>query len=282
MTQPAPTAGAARPERTYTYDTATKKTTVTIAGFSGTAESVTYDSQGQRHRPRPQRPGSPPRPSGTPPQSRWPPSRPTARRRRRSTHLDAQVTDAYGPAPTACFNATTYLPVATPVHTTGCGVAVPHTHNGYDQGITGLAAAYWTNGTFAGGRPACTRTIGSADQTWSSPPVTGAKWSARLTGTIDLGTAGTWTFGSETTQTVHVYHLGRPGHRQHPRQRRARHLVGQLQLGHRSRSPPPASTRSTSISAAAGRRPTGSTCVTPRPAVARSRCRAQCSTPTTG
>ena len=41
--------------------------------------------------------------------------------------------------------------MSNPQGTTGCGIAaVPHTHHGYDGGITGLAETFWANGQFAG------------------------------------------------------------------------------------------------------------------------------------
>src|SRR5690606_9505445 len=89
---------------------------------------------------------------------------------RTTTHYDhaSRPVTVYGAAPVASFNGAG-LPV-----TPG---TVPVTTKGYDEGIPGLAAAFWDNQHLAGG-PVLHETgpdpaTGDADQDWaSSPPVT--------------------------------------------------------------------------------------------------------------
>lgn len=125
---------------------------------------------------------------------------------------NSNVTDTYGPAPTACFSATApYLPLA---NLSGCGVdVVPHTHYGYDEGVTGPETGLWSNLTLSG--PPCQETTGlggdtSLSHVWGSAAPSCADssgaWSLQMTGLIDLPTAGTWTFqlASQSNLTVSV------------------------------------------------------------------------------
>ncbi|MBO0879566.1 MAG: hypothetical protein J2P17_04190 [Mycobacterium sp.] len=237
ITQPAPTPGAPapgglRPSRTYTY--ASDHTDVSIAGFSpssGYAARTAYDAQGRII----QQSDS----AGHVTTTVWgtataPNSycvataacgtdqplvtaNPAGLQTSMAYDRSGNVTDAYGPAPLACFsggwpNGVTpiapvvgYAPVANPQGTAGCGVAtIPHTHSGYDEGVTGLAASFWSNGQAAGAvakhslgaggtQPAglCQNTTDTLCAHWDAgaPPVssdTSGHWSLRLTGTINL------------------------------------------------------------------------------------------------
>jgi len=233
VVQPAPTPGAARPTRTYTYSSGS--TAVSIAGFSpssGYSEKDAYDSEDritQTFNSVGQATTTVWNTDDLPIVTADPDGDQT------STVYDAygNVTDTYGPAPLACFSGgwpanvtptapvTGYLPVSNPQGTSGCGVAVPHTHNGYDEGITGLAATYWSNGQSAGAPVMhATGTPGSSSSfcggatglcaEWAagSPPVgsdSSGTWSMRLTGTITLPDTGGYDFGLNTSQPISVY-----------------------------------------------------------------------------
>ncbi|HSX05923.1 MAG TPA: DUF2599 domain-containing protein [Candidatus Saccharimonadales bacterium] len=121
----------------------------------------------------------------------------------------SRLTDTYGPAPSTWFG-TDRKPLTTPTDYTP---QVPHDQTGYDQGINGLATAYYnevsaTNGTGGStavlfGAPKSHATgIGPSNgdvlQTWNgTPPFTpdsGDGWGASLTGDIHLTTTGTYNF----------------------------------------------------------------------------------------
>jgi RHS repeat-associated protein len=117
--------------------------------------------------------------------------------------------------------------VANPQGTAGCGTAVPHAHNGYDEGMSGLAATYWTNGRLAGpaashatgtggspGSSFCAATSGVCAQ-WpaGSPPMSSdasGHWGLRLTGTINVPVNSGLDFGITTTQPTTVSIDGNP------------------------------------------------------------------------
>ena len=254
VVQPAPTSGAARPARTYTY--ATNRTDTAIAGFtpaSGYAARTTYDTQGRIV----QQNDSSGRTTTTvwgnatapgnactnPCGSDQPIVTATPDGEQTSTvyNTNGDATDVYGPAPLACFSGgwpsgitptapvQGYLPVANPQSTAGCGIAaVPHTHNGYDEGMTDLAASLWSNGQSAG--PAgmhatgpggtqpqslCGATSGRLCAHWAAgaPPISSdasGHWSLRLTGTITLASAGAYTFGTASSQAITVSVDGTP------------------------------------------------------------------------
>ena len=266
VTQPAPTPGAPRPGRTYTYSPAADgsgSSYVQIAGFTpgdaaggvtGYAERTDYDAEGRVIRETDS--------AGHTTTTVWGKATewgslcnatcgadeplatvgPDGEQTSSVYDQDGRVTDTYGPAPTACFSGgwpanatptapvTGYLPVTNPQGTAGCGVAVPHTHNGYDEGITGLAATYWPNGQFAGapamhatglgsqpqpqawcgtGGGLCAQwTQGSAPE-WagSSVPIptdSNGNWSLRLTGTINIPANRGINFVVEASQAVTV------------------------------------------------------------------------------
>lgn len=229
------------PQRTYTYNSGS--TDVSIAGFtpsSGHATRTQYDTAGRilyQENSVGAANGSGSQAALTVWDSADQPIASIA-----ATHLqtstvydnNGNVTDVYGPVPWQCFEPNTwpsgispgaplggsagYLPVANPLTTSGCGVVVPHTHNGYDEGITGLAETFWSNGQFAG--PAAqhgTGPSGSLDPSFcgassgvlcaqwpaGSPPVAtdpAGGWSLRLTGTFNLAAAGTYPFGLSDSQ----------------------------------------------------------------------------------
>jgi RHS repeat-associated protein len=233
VTQPSPDSYGPRPERTYAY--ASGATTVSIAGFnpaSGYAKKSAYDSQGRITRQY--------TPSGLATSYAWDnaghpiaTADPAGEQTTTIYDLHGDVTDTYGPAPVSCFSGgwpagvtapgapfIGYLPVASPQNTTGCQTAVPHEHTGYDEGITGLAATYWSNGQFAGAaalhgtgaggsEPStfCGATGGVLCAEWpaGSPPVTvdaSGAWALRLTGFIAISQAQAYTFKVADSQPV--------------------------------------------------------------------------------
>ncbi|MFF7474607.1 RHS repeat-associated core domain-containing protein [Streptomyces sp. NPDC008092] len=258
VTQPAPTPGAARPARTYTY--ATDHTDTAIAGFapaSGYESRTFYDAQGRIV----QQLDSAGHATTTVWANATTPggdctgvcgtdqavvtATPAGLQTSTVYDVHGNVTDTYGPAPLACFAGgwptgvtpkapvVGYLPVSNPQDTSGCGVAkIPHTRNGYDDGMAGLAATFWANGQAAG--PAASHSFnpggsqsaalcGTSGGTsggmlcahWDagSPPTgsdTAGQWSMRLTGTISLATAGSYTVGAATSQAITVNLDGTP------------------------------------------------------------------------
>ncbi len=230
VTQPAPTPGAARTSRTYTYSPNSVANTaqVSISGFnptSGYATWVKWDSQGRIIEQK----DSEQRVTRT----IW---HPTIDRVLSSIDpLSLQVanvydqvtnllTDSYGPAPASCFSTSSpYTP------TGSCPITVPRTQHRYDEGINGLAATFWDNPYFAGGPkkhgtgpggtgptgPGCT--VDTFCTQWNTLPVTPSgvtrpslhdanhqfTWSMRLTGIIDVPTS--FRILTATTQKVVVY-----------------------------------------------------------------------------
>jgi RHS repeat-associated protein len=223
VTQPAPTVGAAQPGRSYCYPDSPptssctpspSTTTVSVAGFSpasGYATKAVYNATGEII--------SQAGPTGAATTTTWD----TAERPVTSVNPaglqtttvydnNSNVIDSYGPAPTACFATTApYLPLA---NLSGCGVsAVPPTHNGYDEGITGPNTSLWSNNSLSG--PPCQDTTGLGSDTslthvWGSTvpacASTGGAWSLGLTGLINLPATGTWTFqlASQSNLTVSI------------------------------------------------------------------------------
>jgi RHS repeat-associated protein len=115
-------------------------------------------------------------------------------------------TDQYGPAPSAWYGADR-------VPLTANAPDVPHTQSGYDEGINGLASAYYNVGTASNGSGSSAKllegapkdhatgvgpTNGDVVKDWgATPPITpdaGKGWGARLSGDIHLTAGGNHTF----------------------------------------------------------------------------------------
>ena len=104
--------------------------------------------------------------------------------------------DAYGPAPASCFDPTA---PAAPTSTAGACADIPRTSTGYDEGMTGLAAAWWDNDNKAG-----PTTIHSTLPLGTLPPGVApaaglpgtGPYSGTLTGRIQLPTTGAYTFAA--------------------------------------------------------------------------------------
>jgi RHS repeat-associated protein len=238
VTQPAPTPGAQRTARTYTYTVNGVANTakVSISGFnpaSGWATWVKWDDQGRIVEQK----DSEQRLTRTV----W-----DAGIDRVLTSIDPLdlqtvnvydavtflLTDTYGPAPASCFS------TAAPYTPTGaCAVAVPRTQHRYDEGINGLAATFWNNPYLAGSPvkhttgpqgtgptgPGCT--ANTLCTQWNTLPVSAPAggwisrpspndanhsftWSMRLSGIIDVPTS--FRILTATTQQVDIYLNGTP------------------------------------------------------------------------
>ncbi|WP_176926858.1 PA14 domain-containing protein [Actinokineospora alba] len=193
---PIPTQGASRPTRTYRPDPPNSRTFVDIGGISppiGFSTLVTYDDA--------YRLLSTTDATGKVTSQTWSgkdqllTSTDSAGRVSTKTY-DAQdrPVDDYGPAPASCFTGQ--------VPTAACAATVPHSRTNYDEGINGLAVAWYANGTLSGAPKVYTTGMGLADGrmegTWASgvsptPGIPGGAYSFRLTGEITFPNTGTYT-----------------------------------------------------------------------------------------
>lgn len=118
--------------------------------------------------------------------------------RKSTTIYDARhnPTDSYGPAPANCFGVDR-RPLPSPP--TGCD-KIPHTSTAYDESLTGLAGTWWTNTTMAGAANAYSTNTPGNTAFDSAPPAGGltvaGAYSGRLTGQLQVDTAGTYHFGT--------------------------------------------------------------------------------------
>ncbi|MES2171725.1 MAG: PA14 domain-containing protein [Actinomycetota bacterium] len=195
VTLPAPdgTTVASQPQKTYTYSTGS--TAVDVSGQTGHAETVTYDS-GMRQLTATSA-------MGLTAAQTWSNkdqllSVTDATGHESTTIYDLRTdraTDTYGPAPVSCFAAD-----RTPLST--CPIVPAHTSTGYDQGLTGLNAAYYTNPQLAGAPALFTlglvgATDGTINTAWGTsapaPGIPATNFSVRLTGTLTFPAPGTYT-----------------------------------------------------------------------------------------
>ncbi|MBY8863557.1 hypothetical protein K7711_44310 [Nocardia sp. CA2R105] len=112
-------------------------------------------------------------------------------------------TDSYGPAPASCFNGQT--------PTAQCAGTMPYTHVGYDEGLTGLSAALYSNPVLSG-IPAVWQTgVGTSDgslsRNWTNaaPVANTGGWSARFTGEIQFPAAGAYGVGFTAVDGVRLW-----------------------------------------------------------------------------
>ena len=130
-------------------------------------------------------------------------------------------TDQYGPAPSAWFDTTATDKSTYAINTTTANTPtstytnqVPHSQSGYDEGIQGLAAAYYDASTASNGTGSSTKVLfgsprshqtgigaagGDVIRTWgTNQPITPSLntygWGLRLTGYIKLPEVGNHTF----------------------------------------------------------------------------------------
>ncbi len=229
VTQPAPTPGATRSRRVYSYDLAKKEAWVNVDGFvasSTYATRLTWDDQGRVTKSEDA--------GGRATETTWDTTVDRVLKSKDAAGLQTTdvydtftnlLTDRYGPAPASCFSTNApYTPAG------ACSVTVPRTQYRYDEGIDGLAATFWSNPYFAGtparhgvgpggtgpsgpGCPAdtlCTQWATNAlpvtpsgvtrPSSQTSSPFT---WSMRLTGIVDLSIPAL--LQASTTQRVMLY-----------------------------------------------------------------------------
>ncbi len=112
-----------------------------------------------------------------------------------------RATDQWGPAPASLFT-----PEGLPQATT----QIPHTHTGYDEGLSGLATRYWDTPNRTG--PVGAQTLGltapsgSLFGSWTSPPVgTDNSWSLRSVGTLNAPTTGAYGFELQSSGPTKVF-----------------------------------------------------------------------------
>ena len=107
----------------------------------------------------------------------------------------------WGPWLDSCFQNPSAAPGSgtprPPVQSAACDQAMPHTTTGYDEGLTGLATAWWSNLTQSGAATGHSTTVPAAYGTTiphsSLPAASG--YSARFTGNLTLP-AGTYSFAA--------------------------------------------------------------------------------------
>ncbi|MBP2325458.1 RHS repeat-associated protein [Kibdelosporangium banguiense] len=206
VTQPPPAVGQPRPAHAYRYVTATE-TQMDLAGLSpaaGFARKVTFDEAYRTltDTDATQRTS----------RSEWnvkdqQVATIDAAGRKSTTiydHAD-RVTATYGPAPETCF--TGLLPKPE------CDVTVPRTHTAYDEGINGLAVAFYDNDMLTGAPKVHSTGLGEPDgkfvKNWAmSAPVTGIPadhFSLRATGEIVFPQAGDYTLRVFANDGVRVW-----------------------------------------------------------------------------
>ena len=210
---PADGGPAPRLKKTYAYDLAAKRSTVSVAGVANSTSAVTYDSEWRQV--------SATSPMGVTSTQQWHPTKDLVLSAADSLGMTSttiydpatdRATDSYGPAPAACFSASG-RPVAAPAATTGCGILPAHTATTYDGGMQGLQATYYANKSLAGKPSLIAFGIGGAagavDRNWAAAsPGTGIaadNWSLRLTGLVTFPAAGQYTFVTNSDDGARVW-----------------------------------------------------------------------------
>ncbi|HZN16013.1 MAG TPA: PA14 domain-containing protein [Acidimicrobiales bacterium] len=132
---------------------------------------------------------------------------PTGRYAVKAYDEQGRLTDTWGPANASCFSGNPLRPNGTCFNP-----PVAHTFAAYDEGITGLAVAYWNNTTETG--PVTLHKTGACGQSnvscdWGAgSPATGIStdaWSMRMTGEITLSSTGDWKFGAWADGFAAIY-----------------------------------------------------------------------------
>ncbi|MFI6168522.1 PA14 domain-containing protein [Nocardia sp. NPDC051052] len=192
-----------RPMHGYRYDIANKKAFMGIGGLNTlNVRTVTWDDGGRLT--------SSTDAVGDTTRSEWnDKDKPTAlidSTGRRSTaiydHAD-RPTDAYGPAPQACFDGDLPKPE--------CADAMPHTRQTYDEGLQGLETAIYDNPHLVGVPKEWRTGVGTPDGTLSrnwgaTPPVANtAGWSGRFTGEIQFPATGEYQLGFTAVDGVRLW-----------------------------------------------------------------------------
>lgn len=206
ITQPAPTPGQPRPRHGYRYvsGTETKVDAAGLAPASGSFRDVTFDAAYRQLTDTDA--------TGVTTRQEWDAKdNPTATvdgaGRRSTTVYDYadRPTDRYGPAPSSCF--TGQLPTA------GCAGTIKHGHNDYDQGMAGLAVAYYANQQLAGAPAHYSTGLGDPSGAFAHDWGTGSPdasipadhFSLRATGYVTLPDAGTYSFRVRVDDGVRLW-----------------------------------------------------------------------------
>lgn len=193
VTGAAPRVAAARPSTSVSYQSAAS-TSVAIAGISGTARTVTFDTSGRTLTDTDA--------VGRVTTTSWASGidavlRTTAGGRTTVNVYDAgwHLVDTFGPATTSCFTSTappagaqyqSYRPNGT------CTGSVAQVHTDYDHNLQGLQGTHWSTNNFTQapvGSAMGPGAGGNVDYAWPDPAapagVTGSdNWSARYTGLL--------------------------------------------------------------------------------------------------
>lgn len=203
---------ADRPIKTFAYPAA-NTTTVQVAGLSGNANTVTYDSAWRQL--------TSASAMGVTVTQQWHPLKDLVQSttdhlgRKSTTIYDAvtdRATDNFGPAPAACFTAAGTA-IANPITAPGCGILPAHTSAIYDGGMNGLQASFYNNRSLSGKPNLVDLGIGGAggaiDRNWGagSPgtDVNADNFSLRLTGLITFPTAGEYTIATNSDDGSRVW-----------------------------------------------------------------------------
>ncbi|OXM58670.1 hypothetical protein CFP71_01715 [Amycolatopsis thailandensis] len=192
----------------YRYDSANRTTYVDTAGLSptvGFASKVTYDDA--------DRTLSTTDSAGRVSAQEWGPkdlplstTDPAGRKSTTVYDYADRPVDSYGPAPASCFNG--QLPNGS---CPGGGMA--HGHNGYDEGLNGLAVSWYDNDKLSGAPKVYTTGLGTADgsfvKNWSSATpgdnLPGDHFSLRATGDVVFPAAGDYTLRLLADDGVRVW-----------------------------------------------------------------------------
>ncbi|MEV6071935.1 PA14 domain-containing protein [Nocardia sp. NPDC052001] len=196
---------ATRAQRSYAYDFPGHQAAVNVAGLSpqgGFYRKVTWDDAGRGL--------TDTNADGVTRSTEWNAKDkvtadidPAGRRSTTVYDYADRPVDLYGPAPASCFNGLT--------PTAACAASVPHTRNGYDEGIAGLQTAFYDNPSLSGVPKIWQTGIGTPDGSlaanWGpTPPVanTGG-WSGRFTGEIQFPAVGAYGVGFTTVDGVRMW-----------------------------------------------------------------------------
>ena len=194
VTLPAPdgVTGSSRPQKSYSYGAGTA--TVDVAGLSGHANTVTYDS-GWRTTSSTSALGLTSSQTWSNKDQLLTSTDPWGHESSTAYSSDTDLpTDSYGPAPTSCFTSTGTL-------SGSCPITPAHTSTVHDSGLTGLSVSYYGNASLAGAPKLFSMgliggTGSTDDMNWgtgspdASIPVD--NFSLRMTGYIRFPTAGTY------------------------------------------------------------------------------------------
>lgn len=200
VTYPAPASGEARPRHWYTYESRTT-TKMQVDGLSGVQRTITLDDFG--------RVIADADAAGNRTDFVWDAndrlrSETDPTLIRRSTVYDSQhrPVEIYGPAPSAWFGPDD-KPLATFASLT------PRETRAYDEGITGLAAAYWPNRSYSGAVKVHETVAGSLVRQWGSGSPSGLgvtdNWAGRFTGEIYFPSSGSYRIEASSDDGVRVF-----------------------------------------------------------------------------